>query len=238
MHIISCGSSFFSLDPRHPGTHISERVASALGGTLTSLAKPGSSNFAIRLQLETAIAMKPDLILFEFTNAQKVDLPTSVLNDPKPYRKEAGANNIRYTNYDSVVPSAIDAGADSIVSDGIKNFLTGECFPVNTSLNDSARKALQFWFTELYDEDMKYHQDYFTCSSVFSPLIASGIPFVWCRGDLCMFDWSLYPNEVPESGNPWINWTNPGTLSVYHTTPERQAELAEVWLDTYRKRYK
>ena len=238
MRIISCGSSFFSIDPNQPGTHLTELIAQELGAELVSLAKPGSSNFAIRLQLETAMQMKPDLILFEFTNAQKIDLPLSVLGKPARYNKGNGAHNLRYTNYENTVPSVINIGAESIVSDGIKNFIDGECFKLNSTLTKTSKQALQYWFTELYDEDLKYHQDYFTCSSVFSPLESSGIPYVWCRGDLCMFDWDIYKNEVPESGNPWIDWTDPGQLSVYHTTPAKQQELAKFWLDTYRKNYK
>ena len=235
MRIVSCGSSFFSRDPRQPGTHLTELMAQELGAELISLAKPGSSNFAIRLQLETAIKLKPDLILFEFTNAQKVDLPLSVLGREYNYQANKGADNLKYTNYDNIIADCIDVNSASIVSDGIKNFITGDCFPVNTALTKTSRDALKMWFTELYDEQLKYHQDYFICSSVFSPLDSSGIPYVWCRGDLCMFDWSIYKNEVPEAGNPWINWTDPGQLSVYHTTPAKQKELVQHWLDVYRK---
>lgn len=235
MRIVGCGSSFFSIDKRQPGTHVTELMAQELGAELISLAKPGSSNFAIRLQLDTAIKLKPDLILFEFTNAQKVDLPLSVLNKHSQYRNSEGANNLRYTGYENVIPSVIDSTKESIVSDGIKNFIDGQCFPENTALTRTSRQALQYWFTELYDEQIKYHQDYYICSSVFSALDASGIPYVWCRGDLCMFDWSLYQHEVPEAGNPWIGWTDPGQLSVYHTTPARQQEIFKHWLDTYKR---
>jgi hypothetical protein len=237
MKIVSCGSSFFSLDKYQPKTHLSELMAQELGAELVSLAKPGSSNFAIRLQLDTAIKMKPDLILFEFTNAQKVDLPLSVLGEDYRYDARNGADNLRYTNYDNIVPSVIDHAKASVLSDGIKNFIDGQCFRENTALTKTSRQALQYWFTELYDEQIKYHQDYYICSSVFSALDNSKIPYVWCRGDLCMFDWSLYNNEVGEEGNPWIGWTDPGQLSVYHTTPQKQQELFAHWLETYRKNW-
>ena len=235
MKIVSCGSSFFSISPAHPGTHLTEIVARELGAELISFAKPGSSNFAIRLQLETAIKLKPDLILFEFTNAPKIDLPLSVLGQEHEYNFNKGIHNIKYTGYENVVPKNIYVNNASFISDGIKNFITGECFQENTALTRNSRDALKMWFTELYDEPLKEHQDYFVCSSVFLPLEQSQIPYVWSRGDLCMFDWSMYKNEVPEEGNPWINWTDTGELSVYHTTPERQQELAQYWLETYRK---
>lgn len=237
MRIVSCGSSFASIDPNLVGTHYSELVAEELGGTLLSLAKPGSSNFAVRLQLQSAIEMKPDLIMFEFTNADKLDLPLSVIGQDGEYVPSNNAHNLRYTNYGNVVPFTIDLHKESILSDGIKNFINGECFAVNSKLTPMARQALQYWFTELYDERLKYHQDYFTCASVFSELEHHNIPYIWSRGDLCMFDWSIYKNEVGEGGNPWIGWTDPGMMSVYHTTPDRQKEIAKHWIDTYNRSY-
>ena len=233
MQIISCGSSFFSIDPRTPGTHLTERFAKYYNSDLISLAKPGSSNFAIRLQLETAIKMQPDVILFEFTNAQKTDLVTTALGENTVYKKDNLAHNIRYTNYENIVPSVIDTGKQTIVSDGIKNFIDAECFPENEKLTPNAKRAMQYWFTELYDEQLKYHQDYFICSSVFYELERAKIPYVWTRGDLSMFDWSNYHNQVSDAGNPWNDWTDPGILSVYHTTPEKQAELVTHWIQTY-----
>lgn len=237
MRIVSCGSSFSSIDQRLPNTHISERFAAQYDAELISLAKPGATNFAIRLQLETAIKLKPDLIMFEFAGAQRIDLPLAALGKPVPYNQYNLASNVRYTNYYNVIPKEIDDTQESIVSDGIKNFIDGQCFPLNEKLTPDARQALTYWFTELYDEDLKYHQDYFICASVFYALERSGIPYIWTRGDLCMFDWSMYKNEVPEGGNMWLDWTDPGIDSVYHTTPERQAVLVEYWLDTYRKNY-
>jgi hypothetical protein len=237
MRIVSCGSSFSSLDSRLPGTHISERFASEYNAELISLAKPGATNFAIRLQIESAIKLKPDLILFEFASASRIDLPLAVLGKPVQYNQHNLASNVRYTNYYNIIPNEINIEQESIVSDGIKNFIDGQCFPLNEKLTPDARKALQYWFTELYNEELKYHQDYFVCTSAFQSLEHSGIPYVWTRGDLCMFDWSIYKNEVPEGGNMWLGWTDPGIESVYHTTPESQAILFEFWLATYRKIY-
>jgi hypothetical protein len=235
MRIISCGSSFSSLEPKLPNTHYTEILAKELGAELINIAKPGSSNFAIRLQIETAIAMKPDLITFEFASASRIDLPLSAFNEDGNYDSKLNAHNLRYTNYHSVVDKTIDQSKESIVSDGIRNFIDGVCFPANERLTPNSRRALEYWFTELYDEDLKYHQDYFTCTSAFLPLENSGIPYIWTRGDMCMFDWSIYNNEVPEGGNMWLGNIDPTIINVYHTSPEVQEEIAKHWVETYRK---
>lgn len=237
MHIISCGSSFSSLDPKLPGTHYTELLAQELGATLNNIAKPGSSNFAVRLQIETAIKLKPDLITFEFASASRIDLPLAAFNEPGQYKSSNLAHNLRYTGYKSVVDTEIDTTRESIVSDGIGNFIEGTCFPENEKLTPAANDALKKWFVELYNEDLKYHQDYFTCASAFYALEQSGIPYIWTRGDLCMFDWSIYRNEVPDSGNMWLGVIDPTICNVYHTIPEVQSELVKYWVETYRKNY-
>lgn len=234
MQIISCGSSFSSLEPRLPNTHYTELLAKELNAELINIAKPGSSNFAIRLQIETAIKMKPDLITFEFASASRIDLPLSAFNEAGKYNSSNGAHNLRYTNYHSIVDESIDKSKESIVSDGIRNFIDGTCFPENERLTANSRKALEYWFTELYDEDLKYHQDYFICSSAFLELEKSGIPYIWTRGDMCMFDWSSYENEVADGGNMWLGTIDPSIYNVYHTTPEVQSELVKYWLEAYR----
>ena len=237
MHIISCGSSFSSLEPKLPGTHYTELLAQEFGAKLTNIAKPGSSNFAIRLQIETAIKLKPDLITFEFASAARIDLPLAAFNEPGQYMSSNLAHNLRYTGYKSVVDTEIDTARESIVSDGIGNFIEGTCFPENEILTPSARAALKQWFVELYNEDLKYHQDYFTCTSAFYALEQSGIPYIWTRGDMCMFDWSIYKNEVPDGGNMWLGVIDPAIYNVYHTSPEVQAEIVKFWIETYRKNY-
>ena len=237
MRIISCGSSFSSLEPKLPGTHYTELLAQELEADLTNIAKPGSSNFAVRLQIETAIALKPDLITFEFASAARIDLPLQAFNEAGRYSSRNLAHNLRYTGYKSVVDPAIDTTRESIVSDGIGNFIEGTCFPENEMLTPEARDALKKWFVELYNEDLKYHQDYFVCTSAFYALEKSGIPYIWTRGDMCMFDWSIYNNEVPEGGNMWLGNIDPTIFNVYHTSPEVQKEIVQFWLETYRKKY-
>ncbi len=233
MKIICCGSSFSSLDPNFPRTHYSELLAKELGAELINIAKPGSSNFAIRLQIETAITLKPDLILFEFASASRLDLPLSVLGEDKQYQKENLANNLRYTNYYSKVDPVINTNQESIISDSISNLIDANCFIQNEKLTPGARSALKSWFSELYDEGIKYHQDYYIASSVFWPLHQVKIPYLWTRGDLCMFDWGMYPYQVSDAGNPWL--CKDMVSTTYHTTPEMQEQFFLQWLDSYRQ---
>ena len=233
MKIICCGSSFSSIDPSLPGTHYSELIADSLDAELINIAKPGSSNFAIRLQIDTAIKLKPDLIMFEFASASRLDLPLSVLGESGKYNKDNLAHNLRYTNYHSVVDPVINTEQESVISDSITNLIDANCFVRNERLTPSARSALKYWFSELYNENIKYHQDYYLVTSVFWPLHQSKIPYIWTRGDLCMFDWSMYPYEVSDAGNPWLctNMVN----TTYHTTPEVQQKIFEHWMHCYRQ---
>ena len=54
---------------------------------------------------------------------------------------------------------------------------------------------------------------------------------------MCMFDWSIYKNEVPDGGNMWLGVIDPAIYNVYHTSPEVQAEIVKFWIETYRKNY-
>jgi hypothetical protein len=232
MNIICCGSSFSSLDPKLPNTHFSELLAKELNAKLVNIAKPGSSNFAIRLQIDTAIKLKPDLILVEFASASRLDLPLSVLGEDSTYNSHNLANNLRYTNYFNVVPDVIDHTQESIISDSITNLIDANCFVKNEKLTDTSRQALRNWFTELYDENIAYHRDFYIASSAFMPLEQSKIPYLWTRGDLCMFDWSMYSNQVDDQGNPWL--CDNMVSTTYHTTPEKQQEIATSWLSAYK----
>ena len=233
MKIVCCGSSFSSLDPALPNTHYSEIISQKLGAELINIAKPGSSNFAIRLQIDTAIQLKPDLILFEFASASRLDLPLKVLGDNKQYQSNNLAHNLRYTNYHNVVPDVIQRDQESIISDSISNLINENCFITNEKLTTASRQALKSWFIELYDEPIAYHKDFYITSSVHWPLQQSKIPYLWTRGDLCMFDWNLYPNQVDDAGNPWLV-TNM-TSTTYHTSVGQQIEIANCWLTAYNK---
>lgn len=72
-HLVVCGDSFMSPNNRYPNKHFIEIFCKALGFEMTSYARAGCSNGAIVIQLETALQNKPDLIIYNITNVNRVE---------------------------------------------------------------------------------------------------------------------------------------------------------------------
>jgi hypothetical protein len=215
MKIICCGDSFFSLDKKHPNTHLSELLAIKLGASLENYAKLGASNFTIALQLEYAIKQNPDVITVGFTSVDRIEIPQ------KPYEFPAGIANIIYED-NTVPPSFYNHRRATTISHSIPNL----------EMTDT----LKLFLANHYDPELKRQHDFFIASGVLRKLDKLNIKYVFTRGGLTGPDWSEWSNnEVDYSvGCPW-HWSN-GT-TAYHTSFEKQMELSEVWFEKIDKLY-
>ena len=70
MKLIVCGDSFASADTTRPGTHFSELLRASI-----NLARGGASNTLIGFQLQTAISLNPDVVIFTSTTSSRIDYP-------------------------------------------------------------------------------------------------------------------------------------------------------------------
>lgn len=216
MKIIVCGCSFMAIDNRLNNTHFTQIIAKSLSADLESFSKFGSTNFTIRLQIEEAIQQRPDLIIIGFTNIDRLDL------SHRPYLIDNGIRNIEYKSR-YVKPNFYDSKLVTTRSEPIVDFDHSD--------------NLKQWITEIYDDQLKRHSDYFLATGALDKIEKNRIPYVFTRGALNGMDWSEFEkNEVDyETGCPWNFVTPPGTKEqgseIYHTTISKQRELAEVWLE-------
>jgi len=226
MKIISCGCSFMSIDPNCYGTHFSEIIASKLNSNYACYAKFGSTNFAVRLQIEEAIKQKPDLILIGFTGESRLDISNG------QYVIANGVRNIEYKvpRIPSHIPEFYNH-AD----------ITTRSMPMSEMSADDV--GFRYYLTEIHDIEMKRHHDYFLTSAALDKLIKLGIPFVFTRGGLNGLDWTEWNQyEVDyETACPWnfvepAGSTEPGS-TIYHTTYKRQELLSTMWLDKIKELY-
>lgn len=219
MKIIACGCSFMAIDNRLPGTHFTEILAKSLNADLESYAKFGSTNFTVRLQIEEAIKQRPDLILLGFTNVDRLDLSY------RPYSIENGIKNIEYKSkfVKPNLPSFYDSELVTTRSEPIVDF------------EDTVN--LKQWLSEIYDDQLKRHSDYFISTGALDKIKKNHIPFVFTRGALHGMNWAEFgKNEVNyKRGCPWHFVAPSGSKEpaseIYHTTVYKQSELAEIWLD-------
>ena len=215
MKIISCGCSFMTIDNTAPGTHLSEIVAKHFSAELESYAKMGSSNFAVRLQIEEAITQRPDLILIGFTSADRIDIP---INNNQ-YCIPNGIRNIEYAS-NHILPKFYNANAITTLSNPIHLF----------EQNKELESPIKSFIINIYDIELKRHQDFFIASGILDKLIKYKIPFIFTKGGLTGPDWGEWINyEVNNvNGNPWLYVGIPG--GIYHTTFAKQQELSQEWI--------
>lgn len=226
MKIISCGCSFMSIDPHCYGTHFSEIIADKLNSDYACYAKFGSTNFAIRLQIEEAIKQKPDLILIGFTGESRLDVSNG------QYVIANGIRNIEYKvpRVPSHIPEFYSPGDITTIS-----------MPMS-EMSDSDL-GFKYYLTEMHDAEMRRHYDYFLTSAALDKLIKLKIPFVFTRGGLQGLDWEEWANyEVDfDTACPWLHVAPPGTeelgSSIYHTTFSKQKELADKWMTKVNELY-
>ena len=75
--VCGCSWSATSVLEEFKGTHFSEIVADAMGAELYNFAVGGVSNFVIRLQIDEAIKIKPDLVIITPTYPDRIEIPTN-----------------------------------------------------------------------------------------------------------------------------------------------------------------
>lgn len=79
--LVVCGCSFSAVSKTLPGSHYSEILAKHLGWELYNLARPGSSNNAIRYQIKQALEQQPDFVIVVPTFPDRIEVPCLVPED-------------------------------------------------------------------------------------------------------------------------------------------------------------
>jgi len=214
MNLVICGDSFMSADTGRPGTHFSE-LLTTYGHSVINLARGGISNIGIAFQLETAVNLKPDMVIFSSTGPDRIDI---VVKNRK-FNPKLGLKNFIYPyKSDSSTGSKHVGGLDSsVLSDVIPAFLSPRPdLPVE--LNDPDRiESIKQYLALYHDASFKNVTDNWIIGYWKYKLIEKQIPFIYLHhgsklGKL-MYE---YVKQNPDKI----------TQSVYHTDEQTQILIA------------
>ena len=214
MNLVICGDSFMSADTSRPNTHFSELLTTH-GHSVVNLARGGISNIGIAFQLETAVQLKPDVIIFSSTGQDRVDI---VVKNRK-FNWRLGLKNFVYPYKSDLSASSQYVGNLNapILSDVITAFLSPRPdLPIE--LNDPDRiESIKQYLSLYHDNDFKKITDDWIIGYWKYKLIEKHIPFI-----------HLYPgSKLGQSMYQYVHH-NPDKISqcVYHTDKQTQTLMA------------
>jgi hypothetical protein len=167
--IVVCGDSFNVDDPEYPNIHWSSKFTH-----LTNLSIPGASNLVIRMQIDKAIKLNPDLIVVSFTSSMRTVI-----------------------KYNKQIKSDI---LDRIYSpSGNKNQFDLISFPYAGAdlygvLTNDQVDILKQYVTEFVDLDLLRFENYYIIKDALETLIQSKIKFTFSLGG---FDHRSFTDETP-----------------------------------------
>lgn len=225
MKIIVCGDSYMTPVISAPGTHFSEIIAKKLKADLVTYSRGGMSNLGICLQLEEAIRQKPNLILFNATSSDRIEIPLK-----RNHHEFYNIQDIIYNESLSVssYSSLTNKKGPNLISDTLYRLLElGESYDKIVPDMKNINHAVKEYFEFLHDPNWKRQIDYWCLNSCIQKLKLSGIPYIMmfvteifleCCVDIKTEN-IVYFNQLP-----LIPKNDPG----YHSTVEEQIEISDI----------
>jgi len=165
--IVVCGDSFNVDDPEYPNIHWSSKF-----DHLTNLSIPGASNLVIRMQIDKAIKLNPDLIVVSFTSSMRT-----------------------VVKYNKQIKSDV---LDRIYSpSGSKNEFDLISFPYTGAelydvLSHDQLTILKNYVVEFIDLDLLRLENYYIIKDALETLVQSNIKFSFSSGG---FDHRSFTNN-------------------------------------------
>ena len=149
--IVVCGDSYCSADTSVNRWHFSQILEDQHGYTITNLARGGMSNTGICFQIKQAIALKPDVIIYNMADPSRIDIPI------KPYLPPAGLKNFIYP-----FPEDSSTGSEYVGASDAAIFSTVyQLIDKNKHINISNDKiqAIKHYHAHLFDWQFRYETD-------------------------------------------------------------------------------
>jgi len=176
------------MSPRtfHLKKHFAEIFADRLDFELTSYARSGFSNGGIAAQIETAMTEKPDLILLNLTNSDRVEFSTGYTQ--KNYKLPFGIEQVGdcSTRHGEMSDPFYRNNNQIVISQNLNSLLFE--LPVEKKFHDVMKnkypdwdnkiEAIKQYFEFLYDERYKNITDQLMMHTILYRLEKSGIPYV------------------------------------------------------------
>lgn len=174
-------------------TSFLELFARAKGFEHHNLARPGATNFVIRLQIDEAIKNRADYVVVGNTCSDRFDFAIE-----QEYKTGyIGLNEILYKGYHCVSEDnqLFQHAHPRYVCDSFANILLEHHEKI---LTPQQRQALKSYIAELHNPCVQSQKDYYIISDGLKALDTAGIPFVFLRGWMGYRDWSWVKRVWPE----------------------------------------
>lgn len=194
-----------------------------------SLARPGATNFAIRLQIEKAIQQCADYVVIGITCSDRFDLAVDIEQTESLYH----LNHIHYTNYRAQSEKHVDQNNVKLISDTFVNIL--HRIYEKTLLSDQQLSALKEYIAYLHNPSLTVQKEYYMISDGLRKLQSTGIEFLLLPGYMGQFDWSwvkkVWPRSKPmpyEMPYGTEGWYNPPRFTQTHNPAWAHEEFCDT----------
>jgi len=232
--LYSIGDSFMSTDDPDDGIiGFCELYCRERGFEHISLARPGATVFATRLQIERAIEQQADFVVVGITCSDRFDLPLN-LDERIPLYS---LDNIFYKGYRAQSERHVDQTAIKIISDTFNNLLERR-YDQDRRITDQQLQAIKAYIAYLHNPSITVQRDYYVISDGLRKLQSAGIDFVLIPGYMGQHDWSWVKRVWPEDQHgPYHmkygpdNWENPIRYTGTHNPAWAHQEFCQTLLD-------
>ena len=157
--IVVCGDSFCA-SSKHNRHHFSQILEDEYGYVVTILARGSASNTNVCFQIQEAIKMSPDIVVYSRPESARLDI--SVAN--KPFDLKLGLKNFIHVNADETSHDSPLSGdlTAPFYSSGIGSLLSmvpAPFYKKQISLSDNQLEAVRMYMTFIYDRNLKDETD-------------------------------------------------------------------------------
>ena len=228
--LFTCGDSFMSVDAAPAQvTSFLELFARYRGYHHVTLARPGATNYLIRLQIDYAIKHRADFVIVSCTSSDRFDVPTSVDRTNRP---DLQIVDTPYRGYRAASEEIVTSTDNFFISDTIYNLEHDKNGPCITP---DQKTALKYAVSELHNPTLQRHKDFYIIRDGLSQLTHHGIPFVFLPAAMNMFDWSqfkiIWPTDIMEPYDLVNKQPYDYDITVTHNDQPHHTSFCQTLLD-------
>lgn len=217
-------------DPEDGIVSFCELYCQQRGFEHVSLARPGATNFAIRLQIEQAIEQQADYVVIGITGSDRFDMPLNPGETDPLYH----LHNVWYTNYRAQSQRHVDQSNVKLVSDTVNNL---HARLHQDLVSEQQLQALKSYIAYLHNPALAAQKDYYMISDGLRKMQSAGIDFVLLPGWMNQHDWSwisrIWPPDQPSPYQmPYgpAGWHQPPRYTGTHNPAWAHEEFCEILL--------
>lgn len=250
-----CGDSFMSAvsaDEYGADSHFTQLLAKKLDWDYVTFARGGCSNSVIRLQIDEAIKIKPDLVIIGTTTPERVEFPVFPVTRTNEnfwdgvYEKNKGLANIRWIGHDlSYSLPLFKNNTPTLEAQTISNMINHPGYYLEGLYKDTAGiytkeyihnliKTWQNYYTYCYDMNWKKQQDTWIIYSGLQQLKKNNVKFFVIPQFMYEEDLIEFQENMISINNskldPW-NQMSKKVRARFHTDLAAQEFLAEQWYE-------